>query len=202
MKRIIWVFLLAFLLGSCNERSKNTSILKPVTDKNLISELENKSLLSKIDNLETNFNNFIDVLGKSYLSYIPSDAAEFKPRDKGYQLIRSGQIYFIVSLDKISRYANGYKATFLIGNPSLITFGGAKLKIKWGTEPFTEKQLFSSWYNSLKSSEIDINKPLLPGIWNKVTVVLAPAEPKETGYIQLVLQTNGILLRHDSRSDN
>ncbi len=71
------------------------------------------------------------------------------------------------------------------------------MQIKWG-EPQTDEN-FEAWYQSLKSQEITIDKPLLPGMWNNVTAILSPATAKETGFISLNLITNGVNLHSDTR---
>ena len=54
-------------------------------------------------------------------------------------------------------------------------------------------------YNkSLKSKEVEISKRLLPGTWNKVTVVLSPSTSDETGFIYLALEPHEVMLIRDS----
>ncbi len=82
-----------------------------------------------------------------------------------------------------------------------MTFNGVKVQVYWG-ESYTKDKNSNDWINSLKSEKIDINKPLLPGVWNKVTVVLSPATANETGFIILSLITNQVYLKPDLRSSS
>lgn len=82
-----------------------------------------------------------------------------------------------------------------------MTFNGVKVQVQWG-EAYTKDKNPNDWINSLKSEEIEINKPLLPGVWNKVTVVLSPATANETGFISLSLVTNRVYLNRDLRGNS
>jgi len=47
-----------------------------------------------------------------------------------------------------------------------------------------------------------INKPLLPGVWNKVSVVLSPATTNEMGFIRLALTTDKVYFSPDLRGSS
>ena len=50
-----------------------------------------------------------------------------------------------------------------------------------------------------KSDYITINKPILPGIWNKVSIILSPATSSEIGVISLMIKPGQVVLKQDYR---
>jgi hypothetical protein len=96
---------------------------------------------------------------------------------------------FVVALIKLTKYANGYKATFNIGNPSLLTYNGLKAKVFWGAA------------GDVKSHEIIISKSILPGVWNVVDVVLSPAKENDIAVVWLSLTVAGYSLQNDLRRE-
>lgn len=132
------------------------------------------------------------------LFFLQNSYAAFTPSSKGYSTLKANVGTFIVALKKITPYANGYQATFTIGNPSLMTFDGAVATLEWG-QPYQKGENYLEWLNSLKSEQIKIEKPILPGVWNVVTFVLSPATAEDTGFISLALQTDQIFLYQDHR---
>ncbi|WP_169818452.1 hypothetical protein, partial [Legionella parisiensis] len=100
--------------------------------------------------------------------------------------------------DKLTKYANGYKAIFNIGNPNYVTFSGLKVNIGW-TKADNIYEINKNGKNKLRTAEITINKPILPGIWNKVAVILSPAKSDDINLMILSITTNEILLSKDYR---
>jgi len=177
------------LSGCTPENQSNSNQNEEISSLNTqISSLQNQ--INQLQNDANQTSSKISQMNKSY--------ALFTPSSKGYSTINANVGTFVVSLDSLSKYANGYRATFSIGNPNLMTFNGIKVQVQWG-EAYTPDKNYSDWIRSLKSEEIDINKSLLPGVWNKVTVVISPATSKETGVIFLSLVTNIVYLTPDLR---
>ncbi len=179
------IFCVALALTSCSE-NKN--------DQKEIYDLKNQvsSLQSQVYQLQNDLNRVSNVVYS-----IHSVSAGFSPSTKEYSIIRTNNGDFLASLESVNKYADGYKVTFKIGNPSLITYSGVKARVQWGeAEPADN---LTEWLRSLKSQEITIDKPLLPGMWNSITVVLSPATAKETGFISLGLTTDEISLYRDAR---
>lgn len=170
----------------------NSTIQK---QQNRIEELETreKFRLYQLSRLETQFT---ELSGK--VSSFQNSLAIFTPSSKGYTTINTNLGNFLVSLESLTKYANGYKAVFNIGNPNLVTFNGLKIDVGWGedTSP-TNKN--SAPKKKFKTNKITVNKPILPGVWNKISIILAPATAKETGIIGLTLTADKILLTEDYR---
>lgn len=190
MKKIILLFALQFLIVGCtqdiNKQNETANEINTLGDQ--ISSTRNQlaAIQTQIDKIN------------STIYMLKDEEAIFTPSSEGYSTLRSNVGYFVVSLEKLTKYANGYKATFLIGNPSLTTFNGAKVTVKWG-RALSKDDNFGNWYNSLKTETININNSLLPGVWNKVNIVLSPAESKDTGFISISLKTSTVYLNIDSR---
>lgn len=163
------------------------------SDNNNQNEID--SLKNQINLLESDINELYNKINQLNRNY-----AIFDPSSKGYATINAETGSFVVTLDNLNKYANGYKATFKIGNPNLITYDQVKLHISWG-EAYDGKKAYNEWLNALKSEDVVIDKSLLPGVWNKVTVVLSPATASETGAIFLSISTNSIYLANDNRKN-
>lgn len=134
----------------------------------------------------------LDDLVSALASEMGASIVYFSPAYTGYQQVNSKCGSFYVSLQHIDKYANGYKTTFHIGNPSLVTYNNLGIVLGWGKS-----------YLTRRTKEHTIVNDILPGIWNKVTVVLSPA--KEEDIELIILQINGcpsLSLRHDLRKSN
>jgi hypothetical protein len=127
------------------------------------------------------------------------DTAEFDLAElHKYQRINTSNGIFLISVENVERYLNGYKIKLHIGNVTSATFGGFDLSAKWGTkEPEINGGVakWGEWYDSLKTKEEKFTQSLLPGIWNNVELILLPATPAELGYLRLSMDTNSILMR-------
>lgn len=201
MKKIICIiFAISYLCG-CSEKPLGSKITKQFTTIN--STIQKQQ--DQIDRLQTREkflqfqltrlqNQFTELSSK--VTSFQNPLAIFTPSSKGYTTINTNLGNFLVSLESLTKYANGYKAVFSIGNPNLVTFNGLKINVAWG-EDVSNKN--SDPQKKFKTNEITINKPILPGVWNRVSIILAPATAKETGIIALTLTADKILLTEDYR---
>lgn len=124
--------------------------------------------------------------------------AFFTSGDSGYSYIKSNSGGFLVSLHHLIKYSDGYKVTFIIGNPTLIKYGTSKVTIRWGENIANYKDI-ASWIKASKVREVDITKPLLPGVNNKIDIVLPDTKAKETGTFLFIIDTNTTYLHDDLR---
>lgn len=111
----------------------------------------------------------------------------FKPGDKGFVRIDSEIGSFFVSMTDIVPYANGYKASFNIGNPNQALYTNPILRVKWGPA-FGNSEAVKAGAKE-RSNQITILSNLKPGTWNRVSVIMAPAEKNEIESIQVSLET-------------
>jgi hypothetical protein len=131
----------------------------------------------------------------SVLEWVVTDTntAIFSPKEEGFQKIETGVGDVYVSLENITPYADGYKVTFTIGNPSAANILNARASLSYGS-PFNREVSYEAWRAGLKQVEKKIQAPLKPSTWNKVTFVISPAKADETGYLLLKLQATGLSL--------
>jgi hypothetical protein len=114
---------------------------------------------------------------------------------KGYQRLDTSSEFFLISLDNIKPYANGYKFFIRIGNISIAKYKGFKFKLKYGRQ-FDSKEMvedisaFDKWEKSLREKEISFTNELDPGVWNRVELIISPAKSDELGYVVLSMETN------------
>lgn len=162
------------------------------------------AILAKIDNLnkrvdweiESNTKLFSGLLKMSKINNnllkmckFKSNEIVFSPSSEGYAYFNTDEGDFLVALEKLTKYVDGYKASFKIGNPSSIRYENAIITLRWG-EPKKPSQPYEEWEKTLKRREINVVKSSLSGVWNKVDIVLSPATAKETGFIGLSLKIN------------
>jgi hypothetical protein len=124
-------------------------------------------------------------------------AASLDPTTKSYGIAKTNLGNLLISVDNIEPYADGYKLRLMVGNPNMATYDGAKLKIQWAQKPQWGQPSFDSqkWNASIQSKEIDIVNELLPGAWNPVDVVIAPATAAQTGYLTVTASLDKLSLR-------
>jgi prefoldin subunit 5 len=117
---------------------------------------------------------------------------------KGFQRLDTDLGAFLISVDGVTPYLNGYKLNLRIGNPSMCKFGGFTLKVKWG-EDFTSKGklTYQDWKKSLISKDEKFTEDLECGRWNKVDLVLAPAKPEQLEHIEIEMEVDRVLLITD-----
>src|SRR5205823_1719781 len=113
------------------------------------------------------------------------DTAVFTPASSGYSRIDAPSGTFLVAVTEFKPYANGYRVSLDVGNPSAARYKGAKLNVKWG-KPFDPKAnvTYENWEKSLRQADTTIQE-LRPATWNRVSVVLSPAVAEDTGYVQV-----------------
>jgi hypothetical protein len=117
-------------------------------------------------------------------------SASFKPDEKGFQAIYTDYGQFLVSLQEIRPYANGYKVKFNLGNPSSLDFENVEVGLQWGpSRPengFGPKSIsYTDWRKKFKTSKQSVNRRLFAGSWNPVELVLAPASQDDLGSIEI-----------------
>ncbi len=117
----------------------------------------------------------------------------------GYRKLDTDDGTFLVGVDQVVPYLNGYKLTLLIGNPSFATYSGFKVKIRWGTRfdvgPFTDKKAFDEWEKSIQEKEQSFADVLEPGSWNKAEFVVIPATAEQLGMMSISMTTGQVALR-------
>lgn len=126
-----------------------------------------------------------------------SNSAELDPTSKSYGVAKTNLGNLLISVDNIFPYADGYKVRLMVGNPNMVTFDGAKLKIQWAEKPRWEDKSFDSakWNASIQQKDVDVVNNLLPGTWNPIEVVISPATAAQTGYLAVSATLNKLSMR-------
>lgn len=134
----------------------------------------------KIKSLENKVS-YLEKTSSQLLNIIPSENAYFTPASKGFLPISYNGFTFLVKLENLTPYANGYKAKFKIYNPYVAYFDNVHYLVRWG-----------EGYDFTGRNQIDSTEKLLPGTWNYITIVLSPATAKETGTIGFSLSFSAV----------
>jgi len=171
-----------------------------------ISEAEKEVFDLKLNLMDANAKLFGIEYGLSLLS---SQEGELDPTAKGFTVVKADNGHFLVSCENVVPYGDGQKITMSIGNPYNMTFQGITLTARWGPRPPAIPPISSgddsgafhdwsvahrAWQDSLRKRRISLTDDLLPGHWNRVTMVLAPAKVEEVGFIGVSIETDRISL--------
>lgn len=127
------------------------------------------------------------------------NSAIFDPASsRGYHRLDTTTGMFLLSIQSVAPYLDGYRVTCNFGNPSSATFKGFKLRAKWGPRsPMRQndhKMTYSQWQAALQEKELSLTETLRAGWWNPVSFVLSPAKPDEFGYLELSMETGEVSL--------
>ena len=137
----------------------------------------------RLNNLESDI-----FLNKLKINGLSTKTAVITPTQKGF----SNMGEFLVAVKKVEPYLDGYKIYLLIGNPTNVTYEGFNLKVKHGRE--TDFKNYRLWKKSLKEKNISFVEKLLPGYWNEIELILAPAKPEEIKHIKISIATEEVFL--------
>ena len=115
---------------------------------------------------------------------------------KGYQRVNTDNGYFLLIVEDVMPYLDGYKLILAIGNPSSATYKGFKLKVKWGRK-FDVNMVgkFEEWKKSLQEKEESFTEQLRPASWNEIELIITPATPEQLKYVELSMETDVISLK-------
>lgn len=187
MIKYLLLFLTMLTLTGCEKNKEQDQAQKIATLQenilylqNEINSLKGGIILPQIIKSDPELNNY---------SLFTADAL-------GYRAIKTEVGYFVVGLSEIKPYENGYKITFNVGNPTALTYEGLKATILWGQTP-KPGEAPDSWIKSLKTTQEQNSKLILPGNWHRITFVITPAQPQDTAMILFSLHVNQIDLNSE-----
>src|SRR5687767_4372372 len=103
-------------------------------DQTKVAELETK--LASLELAHTELQSTVNLLDvrmntaetDALINALPKTGS-FSVDDSGFSTIYSDLGHFLVSLQNVKPYANGYKATFHLGNPHAVNFLDAELEL-------------------------------------------------------------------------
>jgi len=188
----VFVFALIVVATGCQPPADPT-VTKKLAE---IDELQKSlsSLTDRLDAVDTRLSGAEFRVGSLEQSYF---TATFDPASaKGYSRIDTTTGTFLVSIQNVAPYVDGFKVTCNFGNPSSATYAGFKLKAKWGAR-FDAKAkgvTYDQWQSTLHEKEITLMEQLRAGAWNPVSFVVSPAKADEFGYLELSMTTDHVSL--------
>jgi len=125
------------------------------------------------------------------------ETIQLDPSSRTFQRIDGDVSTFLVLVDDVSPYLNGYRIKLKIGNPSDAQFSNAKLKVRWARSyDFSNysAESYKQWESSIQEKEVPLNDNLVAGSWNSVTVDLVPCAANEMGFLELSITTPSVIL--------
>jgi hypothetical protein len=108
-----------------------------------------------------------------------------------YQRIDTDAGSFLISLDTVAEYLDGYKATFQITPMSPITYRGFVLTAVTSRR-FEPKMSFADYKATQKTKEQTFSQSLLPGRWNSVEVLLPGVKATDIGEINIEMSVSTV----------
>lgn len=115
-----------------------------------------------------------------------------------YQRIDSDTGSFLISVEEAEPYLDGYKVQLEIGNPSSASYSGFSVTVRWGKKYDWDKFDAAShekWEKSIREKEISFTNSLVPGMWNRVELILTPTKADELGFLEVSIKTDTISFR-------
>jgi hypothetical protein len=102
---------------------------------------------------------------------------------------------FLVMIEDVVPYLDGYKIRLFIGNPSFATYFHSKIKVKWGSafRGISQNDV-DQWSKGLRRQEYPLVQSLRAGSWNKAEIILSGTSAEETRYFEISLETPEISL--------
>jgi hypothetical protein len=154
-------------------------------------ESERQDLGSRVAKVE----NGVESLGSKYREVFLDPASP-----KGYARIDTSAGSFLVSLQDVQPYLDGFKLILHIGNTSAATYNGFKVKVNWGPSYDQAQSLnkdisVKAWLASFNEKEVSLTDEPRPAAWNRVELHIAPAKADQLGYLRVSMDTDVISLR-------
>lgn len=147
-------------------------------------EADVKSLQSKLD---------LDEFVLS-MKQTRNDSINLDPASRTFQRVDTDNGFFLVLLDSVTPYLNGYKLMVEIGNPSDASYPNASVKLLWNKAPDLSKTTFADWKKAQQEQDVQMTTPLSPGSWTTVEIDLLPATADQLGYLEFSISTPTVRL--------
>ena len=125
------------------------------------------------------------------------DSITLNLTEREYQRLDTSNGFFLVAVEEVVPYLNGYKISVSIGNPAYAKYNGFKVKVSWGKKyapaQYTEAS-FSEWQKTIQEKETSMTNILEPGTWNKAEIIVAPATADDLGYVTFSMTASNVVL--------
>jgi hypothetical protein len=114
-----------------------------------------------------------------------------------FQRLDTSNGSFLVSLESIEPYLDGYRVVLNLGNPSAASYSGYTLKVRWGPaynwSQYTADS-YEKWQKAVREKEIPFTDSLRGGTWNRAVFIASPTAKDELGFVQVSLETKTVSL--------
>jgi hypothetical protein len=147
---------------------------------------------SRVDGLEKTVHDLERRLYRLELARSEYSKTTIDPSTKNYGRLDTDVGRLLVICEDVSPYANGYRVSIRIGNVTMATLNGFKLNVSWG-RAYGDTTVIG-WEAARHESTFDYTEELLPGRWNKVSFVLAPAQSHDLDLVTLGVETDRVSL--------
>jgi Protein of unknown function (DUF3251) len=155
-------------------------------------------LRAQVEALRGEIASLKDELGQARVEIwkiMPTRSVKLDPAAPGkYERLDTDVGHFLISLENVVPYVDGYKVLLKIGNPLSADYGGFEVKATWGKR-FVRGLKWADWRRSLQVKTVTSTDRLRSGVWNKFEIVLAPAQADSLGYLEVGLTVDQVILR-------
>lgn len=187
---VAFTSLVALTSGCTQERPAQTAALNK-------AQAEIKALQARVKTLasaeKTDAEKLLDMRIQGNMRRAMYTDVDFDPADRAFERVDAsyGLGSFAIAIRNVAPYADGVRITLNIGNPSMATYDGLKLKLRYGER--LQKGDYRGFFNSQKTRQVSIPSEILPGRWNSVHVILPQISPQKFGFFEIIrLATNKI----------
>ena len=195
MRRLLTLALCIPLYG------QNVATPRPKTQRQPVNAMSNVELEAQISalekevvSLESRASVLEYLVGKKQDRY---DSVTLDTSSRAFKRLDTDIGSFLVSLEDVTPYLNGYKLSLSIGNPSGGTVSGIKVKAKWSTQYDWGKydaDSYKAWESKIHEQEVSLTQAMKAGSWNKVELILVPASSQELGYLEISMDAQTVVL--------
>lgn len=188
---VVFCLLALFLCGCDNSEKILNMETEIVTLKNKVIQLETRDY--RLQNIERRLD--------------AERTVSFDFTGKGYGKLESTSGFFLILVDDVKTFADGVTVALRIGNPLFSKFNGFKFHAKYGRrEPEFPKDYLATgaidlyvlenkkWKEELQEVNLSFTEELLPGSWNRASMLLPKIKSSDLGYLELSMETDTIAL--------
>ena len=128
------------------------------------------------------------------ITKLESDSASFDVTSPNKFLsVASSVGPILISFKGATRYLNGYRAAFEIGNPHLAKITGYEITATWSAAFKDDKDTdFLKWFNAKKSKTVRSSVPIVPGMWTKIWIILPNTSASEFEELDIRLDVSRV----------
>lgn len=154
-------------------------------------------LSKRLDGYEELLNGVAETSSDGYLKAIElrHETATLSPTSLAkYSRVDSDQASFLISLDNVVPYLEGFRLTVNVGNLSAADFPGFTLRAEWGPKFDRTRETAALWLAKKRKDTFTFTSTLRSGAWNRVEVILPNTDSAHFDYLTLGISTNTVAL--------